>query len=1119
MAAGKIIFAALLLFILIYSKLPLTQGAIISPSVLKGGLVYSEESSLGPVYLNRDHINFVRTIDTSALTQSAQAIRDFTTLYHTFCQKVGKHITPFDVKLSNKQDEDEDPEKTHEIVFSPVKYLVKEGQQVCKNMGARLPEIRDRDSYNTIRFAAIAKGVIKIRAGVYFDEKSTTFRYYSDDRPANYKIGKSPFEFMSYGGEWRGGLYMAAWEEDSTLTAYNMAPKHFVIYSMPQSHFTIRLSDLNEQYHHEYIMCERPIDRTVHTLTKENNLLLQLAHHACKRDEKSLISSTQYILSEIEAITNLNITIRDYHPKMSDYFPTIEDFDEEEEEEENQKNPRKKRETKKKTKEEVDKDIQNLNKSFKTLIKLLSTPKFTTTTPAPVKSEVDMKTLPTPPPITSTLPLYLIELYHLWNIQKIARVHAYPFDMWLYMKTTSRNLARNLPNRFRRKIQRPILPEEKAPEKYISSILHKSADAQAETTYRAEILAADRMYKQVINKRIDDALDEYLDNMQLEEKEYKNDTLVHIYTKVQESINKMTSTTPHHLLRTRRTPQPDLGLTAMGSTNVANSMITGEAPLSWMGEALGYLLGFPTKNSKEFKQISKNARAVEALSINQQALTQTVNLLSKRLTSFGTYILQSFKAAATVTMEQDLKIIIRHMQVIQQLTLTKYANVLMAAQLGKTSPYAISQKELVFYSKQLQIEKGISIVTRVEDTKSTVALIDNQIQILIQTPIIDDQKLFNFYHIKPLPIFIENKTFYPELDAEYIAMSRSGSRYAEISTTEFTRCVIKPDLCTVSNPTFPVNEYSLCVVRTYQSQKLMCPLQQVNKNPKPHIFISGNKAIFSTPEETHLYIKCSHHAESHTYTDETVTINGTGEVTFQPSCTITLPGGSTFDTPASIQEQEITGSGLFEILRRDPVSTGVIINRLPEDFPTIPPIILQEVEKYDNIWEQAVAPDELKPFFIRISAVLTGILFLTVFCYCCCPTQTKDCWKLICRVTRRNTLKRTRKSSFYDIEEARQNDILLHKLARQMDELSHKTASLEPKKWTSAGQLFTSFGKTGKSQNTYKHNDDIDVLDHSLLRTVNSPNVSFRFKDQQPPLGSTILTPKKVQFGQEESNL
>ncbi len=49
-------------------------------------------------------------------------------------------------------------------------------------------------------------------------------------------------------------------------------------------------------------------------------------------------------------------------------------------------------------------------------------------------------------------------------------------------------------------------------------------------------------------------------------------------------------------------------------------------------------------------------------------------------------------------------------------TLTKYANVLMAAQLGKTSPYAMSRQELITYGKQINNEKGIQITDKDTDT-------------------------------------------------------------------------------------------------------------------------------------------------------------------------------------------------------------------------------------------------------------------------------------------------------------------------------------------------------------------------------------------------------------------
>ncbi len=54
------------------------------------------------------------------------------------------------------------------------------------------------------------------------------------------------------------------------------------------------------------IVCQKPIDKSTYETTRENNILLQLAHHACRRDEKQIVTSTRYILTEIEAITNLN---------------------------------------------------------------------------------------------------------------------------------------------------------------------------------------------------------------------------------------------------------------------------------------------------------------------------------------------------------------------------------------------------------------------------------------------------------------------------------------------------------------------------------------------------------------------------------------------------------------------------------------------------------------------------------------------------------------------------------------------------------------------------------------------------------------------------------------------
>jgi len=78
---------------------------------------------------------------------------------------------------------------------------------------------------------------------------------------------------------------------------------------------------------------------------------------------------------------------------------------------------------------------------------------------------------------------------------------------------------------------------------------------------------------------------------------------------------------------------------------------------------------------------------------------------------------------------------------------------------------------------------------------------------------------------------MDNKTFIPTLDAEYITLSKSGSKYVEITAPEFIKCILQPDICRVTNLITPVNENSLCVIKTYQSQKLECPLKKTKITP------------------------------------------------------------------------------------------------------------------------------------------------------------------------------------------------------------------------------------------------------------------------------------------------
>ena len=73
----------LLLFVFVHSYITFAS----SPSKLRGGLVYQEKTTQGPVYVNIETITLFRKADPSVLVESAQMSRTFGNRYQTIWRK------------------------------------------------------------------------------------------------------------------------------------------------------------------------------------------------------------------------------------------------------------------------------------------------------------------------------------------------------------------------------------------------------------------------------------------------------------------------------------------------------------------------------------------------------------------------------------------------------------------------------------------------------------------------------------------------------------------------------------------------------------------------------------------------------------------------------------------------------------------------------------------------------------------------------------------------------------------------------------------------------------------------------------------------------------------------
>ena len=1156
-----------------------------SPSKLRGGLVYQEKTTQGPVYVNIETVTLFRKADPSILAESAQMSRTYGNRYQSLCRQVANRVTIFDKKKnkpipSKTRDGEDTYVHPYDIHFSPFKSLILDAPQVCKEMGGRRPEIRDRNSLDAIRFAAIKKGVSKISAGVHYDTANNIFRFISDDANVRHQ---SPFNSLEYGGYYEGFAYKAPnWEDEYSVKQY--AASYPIIYNHPNSEFVIRLGDNTDKNHRDYIMCEVPKPIPTSVIKNENNLLLQVTDHACKRDEHGLIAATNVVINEIEAITNLNVTMPEDLNSIDQFLPKVVqnyEFDEEKKRRKRSLSRKQKlnlprnrpifksaltsRKQKLQVLQHLNKAPENwdttlpdpnmvelynaykirvkakyptpsfdewlLTKALQLFYKTTKNPEFyvthkynilhdSTTPPISVQREyfikkfaqqtltkLDIKNAANlfkqsyqfrkqiDENVDSLLLSYLktdkyegltrwehfnkltekhrnrqkrevtivnnqiAQLFNYYQIRKLAGHSELPFQQWLLVKTLATYYDEE--NQYSFYSQHwskiydlakvyPIVTYGMDEIQRVANMLMSPAQLNMECrnykhhdgrraelddqmtaniikylkTNRIEIGQAQHLTRwhlyQIITTTLVTAPEETFQALQKSATTTTTTTMAPTTTTLLTTTKVYRALTPTTLdelqhIRTRRAPLAPLALIGIGAgtmaaANMISSSVTGDAPLSWGGKTIGTLFGLKTSNQEDLRQLQGFGQAVDDLRINQIEITSTMNTMGRKMETMVSAFDGSFKATATMVIEQDLKMYIRHLLMVQQNAIQKYAHIMLAASVKQTSPYALSQKELDQTADELKTKKGIILVRDLSSTRMSASIINNELYIEIEIPIIQENNLFNFYQIKPIPIFTGNMTLMPHVDATAIAISKTGSDYAVVTAEEFDNCIHRPWQCQISTPIIPMSQNSHCVASTYVTQELKCPIEEKEQKIQPFFHIDGNFTIYSVPQETRLYVKCSESNLSNKYKDEAVTLRGIGEAVFKHSCTVTLPSGAKFTTPAAKTTENTADLKIFELLKIYPIPTGIIIKAHDSIIPTnttYTDLSLLEVQvptKAELTYE-AFHPLRSIPFLIRVACV-TAFIVIMIFVircfwpnlrswlgrtwYCCCWGPTSD---------------------------------------------------------------------------------------------------------------------------------
>jgi hypothetical protein len=154
-------------------------------------------------------------------------------------------------------------------------------------------------------------------------------------------------------------------------------------------------------------------------------------------------------------------------------------------------------------------------------------------------------------------------------------------------------------------------------------------------------------------------------------------------------------------------------------------------------------------------------------------------------------------------MESDLKSLIQYLETALQITLLKYEAALAAAQNSRTSPYTLTQTELIKLVSETHLKTRHTIDSNINHARTTAIIVNNTLSFIIKIPLLDDDKFFNFYSVKAVPTFYKNTTLYPDIETNNIAISADGNKYVVLDQTELDICMDTPSICNSHSPIQP----------------------------------------------------------------------------------------------------------------------------------------------------------------------------------------------------------------------------------------------------------------------------------------------------------------------------
>ena len=393
------------------------------------------------------------------------------------------------------------------------------------------------------------------------------------------------------------------------------------------------------------------------------------------------------------------------------------------------------------------------------------------------------------------------------------------------------------------------------------------------------------------------------------------------------------------------------------------------------------------------KQLYQVTNEINAVVINQQQIEASIKYMTNAALETRNLLNGHMYASTIYTALQDSKFNIYLASQVITNFINKIAHVLLAAQTGKTSIYALNRYELEQIAKAVRADNNnLSLTNKMSDVTCSLVLDGlKKLSIILSIPVTNKMTTFNFYKVIPVPKFSHNATYLPYYAHSHLAISISNDYYAILAEHEFQNCIQNPLKCTTAFPFQILNDSNHhCIISSFVHDTLSCPLQLTHDKPQPFLYFSELQLLYSVPNTTHVLQLCMHNnrnpvAKTTEIYNSGITImpasckirfycNNYTRIWFSPAqhATRVIENWFTFEQPITLK---FASKNITVLLPNEIINTNSNLTLLKVNLPS---------------WQQMLAesfqPNRAIPSFIQILiivATLVVCLIILKIAYAC----------------------------------------------------------------------------------------------------------------------------------------